>query len=237
MEFEKDLGQSQKSLDGIEFERYTRQKIEPLCEGDVRIWGRDRKRPRWLTKAVCLPMNNHVSEVSTPDCDAILYNESMMKVLAIIHCRSNLREPEKPFFWVNRMRNSEPHKHILHFLFTKDNDLDLTEKKPTKPREMASFFDATYVLLPSNNYSAIFESPFLWNDGTACNQILRTFPRFKTEVMSHLNRFGEFQPNFLNDLRERLVSTASTPVVSLQEEVPSGLLDATCLFGEDKENF
>ena len=88
-----------------------------------------------------------------PDADIVVYNPKNYRVVAIISCKTSLRERvAQTGYWKFKFCQNGNTKHIKVYLITPDTDGTLTQKEPFKKgRAIAETdLDGAYVLTNEN---------------------------------------------------------------------------------------
>ena len=214
-----DYEQQRKGKDGKQLENEGQEEIEPFLIGTpFRVVGRNTKggsgeenRPIEVRKNLQVPSGSCPGDgMIDPDCDLVIYDSRDYQVLMAIHVRMNLREVEKNYHWVDRMRKYTPTSHIGHIILTADVDKQLglsplkSNGKIRKQRDTLFLYDATYVMREYN----ICESPRLLNKETSKfdTLIVRPFSKFNEEIVNRLIHNGKVD---FSELRTSLITVCS----------------------------
>ena len=152
---DKDKGQSWRSFKGKNFQKLIQyiitESIETLGLKAVNDNELNKKKLSDQLDAVKrnVVINYGKNGMHLPDADIVVYNPKNFRVIAIISCKTSLRERvAQTGYWKFKFCQNSNTKHIKVYLITPDSDGTLTKIEPhEKGRAIAeSDLDGTYVL-------------------------------------------------------------------------------------------
>ncbi len=151
-----DHEQSWRAFKGKNFEKLIKDIIEEqaLMLGLKVINGNTLERSKKLNKELSLVKRNLAIDygefgLHLPDVDIVIYEPNSYKVLAVLSCKTTMRERiAQTGYWKLKLLQDEATQHIKMYLITLDEDKDfLDSHHPNKIRAIAEVdLDGSYIL-------------------------------------------------------------------------------------------